>query len=124
MTRDNQSHVKKAQPTDTNLVVVVGTVSKDALVTEAADGRVFTSFDVICRTEGVRTVVPVTIDRSLDIAAGSRVAVLGRAEKRFFPSGAGYASRTDVRAETVTVLRRSSQLARVFDAAKEHLSAS
>jgi hypothetical protein len=105
-------------------VVVVGTVPKDAVVTEASDGRTYTSFDVVCRLEGARCVVPVTAPRSLDIRADSRVAVLGRVEKRFFPSGSGFVSRTDVRAETITVLRRSSQLSRVLAAAVEHLSAS
>ncbi|MFM8793997.1 MAG: hypothetical protein ACKOFF_03750 [Acidimicrobiales bacterium] len=123
MTRDIQESTKKAQPADTNLVVVVGTVSKDAVVTEATDGRVYTSFDVVCRLGGVRTVVPVTVARGLDVPADSRVAVLGRAEKRFFPSGGGFVSRTDIRAESVTVVRRSSQVSRLLATAVEHLSA-
>lgn len=124
MTRAQQDKTGKAPSGDTNLVVVVGTVPKDAVVTEATDGRVYTSFDVVCRLEGVRTVVPVTAARSLDIPADTRVAVLGRVEKRFFPSGSGFMSRSDVRAETVTVLRRSSQLSRVLAVAVGHLSGS
>ncbi|MGA1363198.1 MAG: hypothetical protein ACO36A_09785 [Ilumatobacteraceae bacterium] len=122
MTRTQQDKTPKAPSGDTNLVVVVGTVQKDAVVTEATDGRIYTSFDVVCRLEGIRTVVPVTVARSLDIPADTRVAVLGRVEKRFFPSGAGFMSRSDVRAESVTVLRRSSQLSRVLAVAIGHLS--
>lgn len=122
MTRDTQEGSRKGTPQDLNLAVVVGTVTKDAVVTEATGGRTYTSFDVVCRTGGDRTVVPVTVAREINIRADTRVAVLGRVEKRFFPAGSGFTARTDVRAESVTVLRRPSQLSRVLEAAAGHLA--
>lgn len=106
---------------DTNLIVIIGSVAKDAAVAETDDGRVFTSFDVVCRLDGARTVVPVTVEQEIVVQSGARVAVLGRVEKRFFPSGGGFAARTDVRAESVTVLRRTSQTRRVLATAVARL---
>ena len=99
-------------PTDVNAVVIVGEVSRDATVTETGDGRVFTSFDVVCRGAGGRTVVPVTQEGENPLASGTRVAVHGSVNKRFFAGGGGLAARTDVRAGRVTVVRRHGQVDR------------
>jgi len=106
---------------DVNVVVVVGEVSRDATVTEAGDGRVFTSFDVVCRGADGRTVVPVTLEADNPLRAGTRVAVFGTVNKRFYAAGAGLASRTDVRADRVTVVRRPAQLVRLMQGVADDL---
>ncbi|MEY2710523.1 MAG: hypothetical protein RL487_306 [Actinomycetota bacterium] len=106
---------------DVNVVVVVGEVSRDATVTEAGDGRVFTSFDVVCRGADGRTVVPVTLEADNPLTAGTRVAVFGTVNKRFYASGAGLAARTDVRADRVTVVRRPAQLVRLIQGVADDL---
>jgi len=95
-----------------NLAVIIGEVARDASRVDAGDGRIFTNFDVVSRDGGVRTVVPVTFEGDVDVAAGETVAVAGHVNKRFFASGGGMASRTDVRADKVTVIRRRDQVAR------------
>lgn len=102
---------------DVNLVVIVGHAARDATVTESGDGTIFTSFDAVCRIDGTRAVVPVTLEGECAVTAGARIAVLGRVNKRFFASGAGLASRTDVRADKVTVVKRRDQVSRVIAAA-------
>ena len=97
-----------------NAVIVVGEVARDASLAETADGRVFVSFDVVCRTDEGRTVVPVTLEGEMAVNAGETVVVSGAVHKRFFAAGAGLASRTDVRAHKVTVVRRKDQVARAL----------
>lgn len=109
------------QQEDVNVVVIVGETARDASATESADGTVYTSFEVVCRNVHGRTLVPVTVEGECALQAGQRVAVLGRVHKRFFAAGAGLASRTDVRAERVTVVRRKSQVARVIASAAGNL---
>lgn len=99
---------------DTNVVVIVGQAHRDASGSASGDGGMLSTFDVICRTPQGRTVVPVTVEGECSVRAGQRVAVLGRVHKRFFASGAGLSSRTDVRADRVTVIRRKDQVARVI----------
>ena len=101
-------------PADVNAVVIVGEVSRDATVTVTGDGRVFTSFDVVCRGAEGRTVVPVTQEGDNPLTSGTRVAVYGSVNKRFFAAGGGLASRTDVRAGRVTVVRRPGQVDRIL----------
>ena len=95
-----------------NIAVVVGEVARDATRVDMGDGRVFTNFDLVSREGGVRTVVPVTYEGEMEIAAGELVAVNGHVNKRFFASGSGMASRTDVRADKVTIVRRRDQVSR------------
>ena len=97
---------------DINLAVIVGEVARDATRVDTGDGRVFTNFDVVSRAGGVRSVVPVTFEGHMEIAAGDQVAVTGFVNKRFFASGATMVSRTDVRAGRITVIRRRDQVSR------------
>lgn len=97
-----------------NLSLVIGEVVHGATVTEARDGRIYTSFDLVCRCDSGRVVVPVTVEHELSLEEGICVAVVGQVVKRFFPSASGMASRTDLRAREVTVLRRNDQVARVI----------
>ena len=46
------------------------------------------------------------------VSAGEVVAVAGHVSKRFFSTGRGMASRTDVRADKVVVIRRKDQITR------------
>lgn len=113
----SRSDRSTADQDDLNVVVIVGQAARDAAVIESPDGTVLASFDLVCRIDGVRTVVPVTTEGDCAVTAGSRVAVLGRVNKRFFSSGNGLASRTDVRGEKVVVIRRRDQVSRVIAAA-------
>jgi hypothetical protein len=106
---------------DVNTVAIVGEVSRDATVTETADGRVFTSFDVVCRGPEGRSVVPVSQEGENPLRAGTRVAVFGSVNKRFFAAAGGLAARTDVRAGKVTVVRRPGQVGRFLQGVAEGL---
>ena len=132
MTRTTRiSAVKKASPAqestsgrtqssdrdDVNLAVVVGRAAKDAVTTESADGSVYTSFDIVCHADGVRSVVPVSCQGECAVLAGQRVAVTGTVHKRFFAAGAGLASRTDVRADMVRIITRKDHVSRVIASA-------
>jgi hypothetical protein len=97
-----------------NAVILVGEVARDAVATETQDGRTFVSFDVVCRIDGERTVVPVSQEGAISVGAGQTVAVVGHAAKRFFASGTGLASRTDVRADKVVLVRRRDQIQRTL----------
>ena len=90
-----------------NVAIVIGEVARDATRTDRGDGRVFTNFDVVSRIDGARTVVPVTFEGDMDMAAGELVAVCGHIHKRFFASGSSMASRTDLRADKVTEIGRA-----------------
>lgn len=110
---DKRAHrTEKPKPADVNAVVIVGEVSREATVTETGDGRVFTSFDVVCRMPDGRSVVPVTQEGENPLAAGTRVVVFCSVKKRFFAAGGGLAARTDVRAGRVAVVRRPGQVDR------------
>ena len=98
--------------THLNLAVIIGEVARDATCMETDDGRTFTNFDLVCRTEEGRTVVPVTVEGNEAVSAGEVVAVAGHVSKRFFSTGRGMASRTDVRADKVVVIRRKDQITR------------
>ena len=58
--------------------------------------------------------VPVTQEGDNPLTSGTRVAVYGSVNKRFFAAGGGLASRTDVRAGRVTVVRRPGQVDRIL----------
>ena len=105
-----------AERQDTNVGIIVGTVARDSVTSESNDGTFLTSFDVVCRTEDGRTVVPVTVESDCSVSTGQTVAVTGRVHKRFFASGGGLSSRTDVRADRVTVVKRRDQVRRVVSA--------
>jgi hypothetical protein len=105
-----------------NIAVVVGEVPRDATRTETGDGRVYTNFDVVSRSGGVRSTVPVTYEGDMEIVAGATVAVSGFVNKRFFASGGSMASRTDVRAQRVSIIRRSDQLTRFMAGVVKGLS--
>ena len=121
--KKNEQSGAPATFTHVNTVLIIGEAARDAALNESPDGRVFTSFDVVCRVDGERTVVPVTWEGETAVTAGQLVAVVGRVNKRFFSAGGGLASRTDVRAEKVTIVRRRDQLNRVVDAVVAGLSA-
>jgi hypothetical protein len=66
-------------------------------------------------------VVPVTLEADNPLTAGTRVAVFGTVNKRFYAAGAGLAARTDVRADRVTVVRRPAQLVRLMQGVADDL---
>ncbi|MEY4365787.1 MAG: hypothetical protein RLZZ305_1131 [Actinomycetota bacterium] len=105
-----------------NVTFVIGSAQRDGSVTETEDGRVFTSFDLVVRGLGRRTVVPVTFESEVLVREGEKVAVIGTVEKRFYPSGGRLTSRTDVRAVRVTVVRRASQVERLREDALRRVS--
>lgn len=107
---------KSPDVTHINLTCLVGEVARDAVLTETQDGRTFASFDVVCRVDGERTVVPVSQEGGETPLAAQTVLVLGKVNKRFYASGTGLASRTDVRADKVVVVRRRDQVARALKA--------
>lgn len=95
-----------------NMAVIIGEAAKDATRVDMGDGRVFTNFDVVSRDGGARRVIPVTVEGDVEVVAGDLVALSGHVNKRFFATGSAMASRTDVRADKVTVIRRRDQRSR------------
>lgn len=99
------------------MVVVVGEVAREVSSVQSTDGQTYSSLDVVCHTTNGRSVVPVTVTGDFFAEPGQRVALIGRVHKRFYSSGAGLASRTDVRADRIVVIRRRDQVSRVISEA-------
>ena len=105
--------------TDIDLAVVVGQLSSDPVVRTLESGSVLHRYEVTVRhADGTDTVPIVTFDaaRPPRVAAGDRVAVVGRVRRRFFRAGGATRSATEVLATSVTRDGRNRRLAAVLEA--------
>ena len=106
-----------------NLVILVGEVTSPVVSRSLASGDTASSFDIATVTEAGRVSVPVSVAGECDIAAvGAELCVVGYVRRRFFRSGAGVTSRTEVVAESVVPMRRRAQARKVATRALENLS--
>jgi single-strand DNA-binding protein len=111
-----------------NVVVLRGTLSRDAEARTLASGTELVNYEVTVRASGqaAETVPVVCVDPSLAtraLTAGTEVVVSGRVRRRFFRAGGVTASRTEVVAEAILPARRKAQVARLVDAAIAALDA-
>jgi single-strand DNA-binding protein len=83
-----------------NVVLLQGVVSSAVDRRELANGSTVWSFDVATKADGERAeTVPVSWSdppATVDLGVGMAVLVLGRVRRRFFRTGAGTQSRTEV----------------------------
>jgi hypothetical protein len=106
---------EETESTDFNLTIVMGEITSEAVSRELANGSVVTTFDVSTNTEGGRYTVPVSIEGdAIDAQVGQRVLVSGVTRRRFFRSGSGIASRTELLGDRVIPMRRKTQVERVI----------
>lgn len=106
-----------------NLVILVGEVTSPVVSRTLSSGDTASSFDIATVTESGRVSVPISIEGECDIATvGAELCVVGYVRRRFFRSGAGVTSRTEVVAQSVVPMRRRAQARKVASRALENLS--
>jgi single-strand DNA-binding protein len=107
-----------------DLVVLCGTLSSAPTERELPSGDVLRGYEVTVReAERHASSVPVVLvgGRAPSAARGDRVAVVGRVHRRFFRAGGATASRTEVVADEVVVVRRRRDVERVLRRAATRL---
>ena len=90
---------------DIDVAIVIGTLSRDPVVTELPSGSTLHRYEVTARHAAGTDTVPVAwFDprRPPSLAAGDRVTVVGRVHRRFFRAGGATRSATEVVASSVT----------------------
>lgn len=112
-----------------NVVVLQGVLSRPPEERELPSGDRLVAYEVTIRTEGRPTdSVPVSWfeapARAAVMEAGAAVVVTGRVRRRFFRTGSGTASRTEVVADAVVPAGRSKQVARALAQAHASLGTS
>lgn len=114
---------KQSDPTlDLNLSLLLGEVTSEPVSRELSSGDVVSSFDVATDTPHGRLSVPIAVDGdAAGIEVGHRVLVSGVTRRRFFRSGSGLLSRTEVLAHAVIPVRRKTQVERALAEAISHL---
>lgn len=105
-----------------NVVVLRGVLSSAPTSRELPSGTVLTTYEVTTRSgDGAADTVPVAwFDpprRTATITVGTEVVVAGRVRRRFFRTGGGTASRTEVVATAVVPARQRTRAAKVVEAA-------
>lgn len=111
-----------------NIVILKGVLSRAPEPRDLPSGDRLAAFEVTIREPDQPTAsVPVVWfdppDRALRLVAGAEVVVAGRVRRRFFRTGAGTASRTEVVAWQVLPATQRSRVAAVTGAAAELIAA-
>ncbi len=103
-----------------NIVVLHGSLSRAPESRDLPSGDHLTQFDVTVREPDQPTAsVPVVWfnapARALRLTTGTQVLVTGRVRRRFFQTGAGTASRTEVVAQQVVPVSQKVRVAALLD---------
>jgi single-strand DNA-binding protein len=111
-----------------NIAVVAGTLSSAPLEQVLPSGDLLVKLEVTVRQpEQPTATVPVVVHRPgasvRALADGDAVVVVGEVRRRFFRTGAGTGSRTEVVADRVVAQRRRRDAGRAIEAAVASLSA-
>jgi single-stranded DNA-binding protein len=107
-----------------NLVILVGEVTSPPVQRTLQSGEIVSSFDMATHVESGRISVPVALAGECDTThVGDNVCVVGYVRRRFFRSGAGVTSRTEVMADQVISMRRRANVRKSVSRVIEHLSA-
>ena len=108
---------------DVHLVLLEGEITSAPTESVLKTGEVSRSFDVTSVTATGRYSVPVvSMGRSALPSVGSRVIVSGIVRRRFFRTGAGTTSRTEVLASRIVRASRGADIVRLRDAARAEIS--
>lgn len=100
---------------DLNLSVIIGEVTTEPSARELSNGDTVTSFDVVTFLPHGRVTVPILVDGDAEgLEIGQKVFVCGVTRRRFFRTGAGISSRTEVVADVVIPVRRKTQVQRAL----------
>lgn len=103
---------------DTNIVVLRGRVTSEAIVRELPSGSKVTQLEVTTRTGDASASVPVAItDRVIEFSVGTEVLVAGSVRRRFFRSGGVTQSRTEVVAVEVVRLSQKRAVSKILASA-------
>jgi hypothetical protein len=107
-----------------NLVILIGEVTSPPVQRTLQTGEVVSSFDIATQVQEGRISVPIACaGESETTHVGDSVCVVGIVRRRFFRSGAGVVSRTEVLAEQVISMRRKANVRKVVARLLENLSA-
>ena len=111
----------------TNVVVLIGRLARPAEARELPSGDRLVAYEITVDREGERAeTVPVVwfgapasaVDHEVD----ERMVVIGRVRRRFFRTGSGTQSRTEVVAEAVVSARHTKRAAAALSRAQERLA--
>jgi len=107
-----------------NVVILVGEVTSPPVQRTLQTGEIVSSFDIATRVEEGRISVPIACVGECDTThVGDNVCVVGIVRRRFFRSGAGVTSRTEVLADQVISMRRKANVRKAVSRLLENLSA-
>lgn len=107
-----------------NVVILVGEVTSPPVQRTLQTGEVVSSFDLATHVEEGRISVPIACAGECDTThVGDIVCVVGIVRRRFFRSGAGVTSRTEVLADHVISMRRRANVRKIVSRILENLSA-
>lgn len=107
-----------------NVVILVGEVTSPPVQRTLQTGEVVSSFDLATHVEEGRISVPIACAGECDTThVGDNVCVVGIVRRRFFRSGAGVTSRTEVLADHVISMRRRANVRKTVSRILENLSA-
>lgn len=107
---------------DFNLSLVIGEVTTEPVARELSNGDIVTSLDIATRSSHGRITVPVFIEGDGEgLEVGQRVLVCGVTRRRFFRSGGGVTSRTELLADAIVPVRRKTQVQRALQEAIANL---
>jgi hypothetical protein len=106
-----------------NLVILIGEVTSPPVQRTLQTGEVVSSFDMATHVEEGRISVPIACAGECDTThVGDSVCVVGIVRRRFFRSGAGVTSRTEVLADQVISMRRKANVRKAVSRLLENLS--
>ena len=105
-----------------NVVLLLGTLSRDPELRTLRSGTVVLSLDLTTRSDdGVAASVPIAWfdppDSSAALVGGQQVVVVGHVRRRFFSAGGGTQSRTEVVAERIVPARQTKRVQTAVDQA-------
>ena len=107
-----------------NLVILIGEVTSPPVRRTLQTGEVVSSFDIATHVEEGRISVPIACAGECETTnVGDNVCVVGIVRRRFFRSGAGVTSRTEVLADQVISMRRKANVRKAVSRLLENLSA-
>jgi single-strand DNA-binding protein len=110
---------------ESNLVVLQGHVTSEPRSRELPSGTTLLQIEVTTSGDGGLLSVPVVwFDPKRDFAPSDDVTVLGHVRRRFYRTGGGTQSRTEVVAESIVATRRRRDVKRLVGRAIEALGGS
>ena len=115
------------EPMTTNLVVLIGRLARPAEARELPSGDRLVAYELTVDRPGERAETVPVVWMGAPASAGDhdvdeRIVVVGRVRRRFFRTGAGTQSRTEVVAEAVVNARHAKRAAAALERAQARLA--